>query len=267
MNTWPISIRRDPDRVYLGIPDSVGDGGSGPVPGVSPSLEEVAGEEWLAAVLRLLLPGDRAWAWCTQSSVYRRAGLPTRQAPALVDPNHLGAAVTRSRMFHATTLALVPGGSSDAQAAVIDWAGADTEQIPDHLWVAPAAAGSWDVDEILAWCEDPARWTNLASVAAACRTSVDSLRSSAVLRPARCGSGRRDLRPRATGDPMESDYHRRTDRRRVGHASIGARFARAPANGDRRRLVRLLRMSNAPSRCSGTAGPRYLDSFSTTTEP
>jgi len=153
VNTWPISIRRDPDRVYLGIPDSLGDGYSAPVPGAASTLEQVAGEEWVAAILRVLLPADRAWAWCTQSSVYRRARLPVRKAPAVADPNHLGAVVTHRRLFHATTLALVPGGSSEAQAAVINWAGADTEQIPDQLWVAPAAAEPWDVDEILAWCE------------------------------------------------------------------------------------------------------------------
>ena len=153
MNTWPISIRRDPDRVYLGIPDSLGDGHSAPVPGAASTLEQVAGEEWAAAILRVLLPADRAWAWCTQSSVYRRSRLPARKAPAVVDPNHLGAVVTHRRLFRATTLALVPGGGSEAQAAVINWAGADTEQIPDHLWVAPAAAEPWDVDEILAWCE------------------------------------------------------------------------------------------------------------------
>jgi len=232
MNTWPISIRRDPDRVYLGIPDSVGDGGSGPVPGVSSSLEEVAGEEWLAAILRVLLPADRAWAWCTQSSVYRRAELPTRKAPALVDPNHLGAVVTHSRMFHATPLALVPGGSSEAQAAVIDWAGADTEQIPDHLWVAPAAAGSWDVDEILAWCEDPARWTNLASVAAqpAERVLILFDRQLSCALPAAAADGVTSALA-ATRDAMESDYHRRIDRRRVGHASIAASASHALCNG------------------------------------
>jgi len=165
MNTWPISIWRDRDRAYLGIPDYLGDGYFPPEPGSVPTLEEVGGEDWTADILRVLLPTERAWAWCTQSAVYERAGLRNSKAPGVVDPDQLAAVVTHSRLAHGTTLAFVPGHSAEAQQAVMNWAGADTEQLPDHIWVAPDHAQPWDVDEILAWCEDSAQWTNLASVA------------------------------------------------------------------------------------------------------
>ena len=164
MNTWPISIRRETDRVYIGIPDYLGDGRPGTVLGTTPSLEEVAGDEWTAEILRVLLPFDRTWAWCTQSSIFRRSGLRSTTAPAVVDPVRLEGVVSRSRLLRPTTLAFVPASTPAHQETVVTWAGADTEQIPDHIWVAPDLASRWHVDEILDWCEDPARWTNLASV-------------------------------------------------------------------------------------------------------
>ena len=165
MNTWPISIRRDADRVYLGIPDYLGASLSSPVLGTTPSLEEVAGEEWTADVLRVLLPADRVWAWCTQSSIYRRSGLPTTKAPPLIEPSRLASVVSRCRLFHPSILAFVPATVPGAQETVLKWAGVDTEQIPDHIWVSPAGDCQWTTDQILDWCEDPAQWTKLASVA------------------------------------------------------------------------------------------------------
>src|SRR3569832_1877288 len=99
MNTWPISIRRDADRVYLGIPDYLGAPLSSPVLGTTPSLEEVAGEEWTADVLRVLLPADRVWAWCSQSSIYRRSGLPATKAPPLIEPSRLARVVCCCCLF------------------------------------------------------------------------------------------------------------------------------------------------------------------------
>jgi len=90
---------------------------------------------------------DRNWFACT------------------IDPSRLDAVVSRSRLFHPSTLAFVPANVPSAQEAVLQWADADTEQIPDHIWVASAAGRQWNTDEIMDWCEDPARWTNLASVA------------------------------------------------------------------------------------------------------
>lgn len=166
MNTWPISVRRVADHVHVGIPDFLGDGRSAPVPGTTPSLEEIVGEEWTGEILRILLPSDRAWVWCTQSSIYQRTGLPRTKAPAIVDPATLATVVTRTRAFHPTTLSFVPALDREAQDAVLYWAGSDTEQIPDHIWLAPAPARPWNADEILSWSETPSRWTDLASVSA-----------------------------------------------------------------------------------------------------
>lgn len=164
MNTWPISVRRDAERTYLGIPDYLGEANARPVLGTTPSLEEVAGDQSTADILRVLLPFDRAWAWCTQSSIFRRSGLATAKAPAVVTPASLRAVVSRSRLFHSTTLAFVPGDAREPQETVITWSGTDTEQIPDHIWVAPAVSPPWHVDDMMDWCEDPARWTDLDSV-------------------------------------------------------------------------------------------------------
>src|SRR3954471_16301660 len=124
MRTWPISRTTRDGWTCLGIPDRLGTG----APGTSetfPTLEEMAGDDWSAAVLAAILPVDRAWAWWTRSEVYRSTKLPTTSAPDEIDPGALDRVVARRMRLDGMTLAFVPARDSASQETVAHWAGSD----------------------------------------------------------------------------------------------------------------------------------------------
>jgi len=162
MNTWPISRTTRNGWTYLGIPDRLGSGGLWKSGETFPTLEEVAGDDWSAAILRAILPDDRAWAWWTRSEVYRSTKLPTTSAPDDVDPGALDRVVARRRRLDGMTLAFVPARDSASQETVAHWAGSDVEKIPDHLWTGPDSA-KWASEAIVAWCGDAAQWSDPAT--------------------------------------------------------------------------------------------------------
>jgi len=159
MRTWPISRTTRAAWTYLGIPDRLGTGALWTSGDTFPTLQEVAGDDWSGAVLGAVLPGDRAWAWWTRSEVYHSTKLPTTSAPDEIDPGALDRVVARRMRPDGGTLAFVPPRDSASQEIVVHWAGSDVEEVPDHLWTGPDAT-RWNSDAIVAWCRDPARWSD-----------------------------------------------------------------------------------------------------------
>lgn len=163
MNTWPITVASRDGWTYLGISDRLGTGRPYQLDDSFPTLEEVGGDDWSAAILQHLLPPDRAWAWWTRTEVYKSTHLPTTRAPDVVDHRTLPGVVTRSLLLERMTLAFVPGGDLSAQQAVVKWAGLDTEQTPDQIWTAPENP-QWNTDRIVSWCRDAERWSDATTV-------------------------------------------------------------------------------------------------------
>jgi hypothetical protein len=163
MDTWPISRTTRDGWTHLGIPDRLGTGGLWKNEETFPTLEEVAGADWSAAILGAILPADRTWAWWTRSEVYRSTMLPTTSAPDDVNPGALDRVVARRLRLTGMTLAFVPAGDSASQKTVANWAGSDVEKVPEHLWTGPDIA-RWSSDAIVAWCRDTAQWSDRATV-------------------------------------------------------------------------------------------------------
>ena len=44
-------------------------------------------------------------------------------------------------------------------------AGLDTEQVADEIWTAPSGLAAWRPDDIVRWCDDPRRWSDIEQVA------------------------------------------------------------------------------------------------------
>lgn len=165
MDTWPVTLRTDGDRAWLGIPDRLGEGRPYRLGDSFPTLEEIAGENWSAEVLAQLLPPDRAWAWWTRTEFYRLSGLPTMAAPAVVDLRKSADVVTHRLLLKRMTLAIIPPGRAREQDAVREYAGVDTEHEPDQIWTSPDGADTWDLQEIVGFCKNPAKWTDARSAA------------------------------------------------------------------------------------------------------
>ena len=162
MNDWPITVESNAGWTYLGIPDRLGDGRPRRADDTFTTLEEIAGEDWSAAILRELLVDARVWAWCTRTEAYKASRLPAERAPDRVNPRTLAGVVTRRWLLQGMTLAFVPAQDAAARDTVLEWAGADSEQIPDVIWTAPDD-GEWDPETIMSWCREPAAWTDAAS--------------------------------------------------------------------------------------------------------
>ena len=154
----------DSGRTFIGIPDHLGDGQLLRAGDDWPPLEDMCGEDWSKAVLAQLLPRERAWAWWTRTALYRKTNLATVSVPDTVDLANLQRLETRSLLLRRMTLAIVPANDQSAQDDVLYWAGADTEQIPDHIWTAPSTP-TWNVDHVVSWCDDPAAWTDRQATA------------------------------------------------------------------------------------------------------
>jgi len=63
MRTWPISRTTRDGWTYLGIPDRLGTGALWKSGDTFPTLEEVAGDDWSAAVLGV--DGGAVWQSCS----------------------------------------------------------------------------------------------------------------------------------------------------------------------------------------------------------
>lgn len=112
MRTWPISRTTRDGWTYLGIPDRLGTGALWTSGDTFPTLEEVAGDDWSAAVLGAILPVDPAWAWWTRGEVYRSTKLSTASAPDEIDPGAVDRVVARRMRLDGMTLAFVPARDS-----------------------------------------------------------------------------------------------------------------------------------------------------------
>ena len=161
MNTWPISSRPHGQHLLIGIPPRLGDGAAGSRP-EWPALEQLAGDAWLEQVLALVMPPARAWLWWTPSQVFGKAKLHAQRAPSRITPADVRCVLRRNVWLRQMSLIVVPGGNAAAQEVVISWAGADTEQVPDHLWTAPDGAPEWDLQEAVSWCLAADRWKDPA---------------------------------------------------------------------------------------------------------
>jgi hypothetical protein len=165
MNTWPVAVYKSGERTFIGIPDRLGDGQRYREVGRIPSLEEVCGDEWSSELLSRLLPTERAWAWWTRTEVFQETHLPSASAPALLDLRALTGVRSRRLFLRRMTLAIIPRDRAEEQKHVLQWAGQDTEQIPDHIWTAPNGIEMWDVKHIISWCSHRSMWSNPALVA------------------------------------------------------------------------------------------------------
>jgi hypothetical protein len=162
MNNWPITVETNAGWTYIGIPDRLGDGQPLRADDRFPTLEQLAGDNWSGAILRQLLAEPRAWAWWTRTESYKGAGLSGQRASDRIDPAALTTVAARRWLLQGMTLAFIPGPDASARDAVLEWAGADSEQIPDAIWTATDDS-PWEPDAIMSWCRDPTTWTSAAS--------------------------------------------------------------------------------------------------------
>src|SRR5262245_18639673 len=132
MDTWPISRRQGPRWTCIGIPDRLGAGHLWQASDAWPTLEEIAGEDWMEAVLRQVLPADRTWMWWTRSELYRQTKLPATKANKQVDLNGLADVVIRQFLVRRMTACFLPPVAVEPRGVLLRWAGTDTEQIPEH---------------------------------------------------------------------------------------------------------------------------------------
>ncbi len=160
MDTWPISRRKGATWTCLGIPERLGDGRSWQATDRWPTLEEVAGEDWTGSILQQLLPVDRTWMWWTRSDLYRQTNLPTTKAKSRVESQTLAEVVAHKFHLRGMTAAFFPPAKTEERRALLYWAGADTEPVPDHIRTARSTSVVWDVDQIAGWCADRDRWSN-----------------------------------------------------------------------------------------------------------
>lgn len=165
---WPLACRRLPGRALIGVSQRLGSGAPPTADDIArdPPLEALAGPDWSTRVLELLLPTDSAWAcWVPSNSPALRQLAPApmpRQACLAA-----GAEVSARRQFwRGTTLVVVPPGRTEAQARVLEWAGRDTEAVPEFVWAAAAGQVDWDPGPFIRWCADRSAWRDLSTLAA-----------------------------------------------------------------------------------------------------
>ena len=163
MHQWPIAVDADPQCTFFGIPAYVHDPSAAESHFVT--LEEIAGEQWSQSLLSRLLPGGAAWAWWTRTEVFRRSGLATGRAFESIDPAALREVQAQRFFWRGMTLAFIPAADSETQQRVLYWAGVDTEQSADQLWVARADE-QWQPSQMSAWCSDPTQWRQRRAAAA-----------------------------------------------------------------------------------------------------
>ncbi|MEY4575560.1 MAG: hypothetical protein RL701_263 [Pseudomonadota bacterium] len=158
MHTWSIANASRGGRLFLGIPPHLGAGKSSAVPAAALTLEAHVGEHWLSQLLKCLLPDDRTWAWWTRQQVIRDCKLAGTRAPASFQPQQLDAVLQRRVWTRQMVLTVLPPSAQAARNSVLAWAGADTEQIPDHIWAAGDGAQSWELARIIEWCSKRRLW-------------------------------------------------------------------------------------------------------------
>lgn len=166
--TWPIATIESGRFAFIGLPQRLG---SGELPTHETydqflPLEAVAGDNWLAQILGVLLPHTATWAWWTPSRTKGLMQLAPRAMTAVVSLKSLDHVMGRSWFWRGMTLAIVPPTRKDAQNLVLDWAGIDTEQIPEFILAAAPSLENWDSRVISSWCLDRSAWRYPDSVAA-----------------------------------------------------------------------------------------------------
>lgn len=167
VSTWPVSTGVAGRLALVGLPQRLGDGAL-PTRATYdrfPSLETIAGSDWLSQALGVLLPTDLAWAWWTPARNPGLAGLGRGVLPRVVVLASLDRVLGRTWHWRGQTLAILPPGASEAQSLVLEWAGIDTEQGPELLLTAPPQLANWDSESIRAWCVDRSAWRDPAAVA------------------------------------------------------------------------------------------------------
>lgn len=160
MDTWPISQKQGTQWTCFGIPERLGDGRVWKAADAWPTLEEIAGEDWTGSILQQLLPVDRTWMWWTRSELYRQAKIPTAKASDRFESQALTKVAARKFHLRGMTASFLPPTAVEARGALLYWAGADTEPIPDHIWAARSPSVTWDVDQIAGWCAHRDRWSD-----------------------------------------------------------------------------------------------------------
>jgi hypothetical protein len=166
MNTWPISAVLRGERWFVGIPPRLGSS-AGARDVAAPTLEQRGGDDWLREILTCLLPRERPWAWWLRNDVLRQTQLETARAPAHLTATDLTAPMRRNRWLRQMSLLLIPAQHTPAQDCTLDWAGMDTEHIPEHVWTLPDAPDAgWDLDRIATWCSESQGWRSAAQAAA-----------------------------------------------------------------------------------------------------
>lgn len=164
MNTWPVAVRVLQGHTLIGIPERLGDGKPYERERYQafPSLEAVAGEDWLATVLARLLPTDRPWGWWTRGEIFAKTRLAASRAPRVIDLERLDQIQVRRWRLRGGALVLIPPQCPRQQREVLEWAGLDTEPAPDFVFTAPTACDRWDLENIRRWCTDRSLWADPA---------------------------------------------------------------------------------------------------------
>ena len=163
--TWPIARSRLGSLCTFGIPERLGDGELYTATGVDrfPSLEEVAGDEWLERVLAALFDAGGFAAWWTTTAVLKKSGLsvrPSAPMPEMLDIGEAGNGLwIETWRWRGRALVVGDLGNEDTAAAVLSWCGGDTEFDTEFLIEAPSAHQSWNLGEVERWLTDRASWS------------------------------------------------------------------------------------------------------------
>jgi len=162
INTWPIATRKSGEFLLIGVPQRLG---GGTVPTAQnyftfPSLEEVAGEDWQAKILEILLPKSHAWAWWVPSECKGLKQLAPAGAPDRISLDSLTAVVAKRWLLRGRKLVVIPAENIQAQAVALEWAGMDTEQQPEFLFAFSPESKAFDLQQLGEWCADRERWSD-----------------------------------------------------------------------------------------------------------
>ncbi|GAB6904561.1 hypothetical protein DESC_740024 [Desulfosarcina cetonica] len=165
--TWPIAVQETQSLTFLGLPQRLGNG----MPPTRetydrfPPLDAVAGDDWFARILSVLLPRTVVWAWWAPSRTRGLKAITAHTMPADIPLTTLTYAVKRRWLLHGRTLVMVPPALHEAQNQVLEWAGIDTERAPELLLAAPSSCRIWKSESIFSWCRNRTAWKDPSAVA------------------------------------------------------------------------------------------------------
>lgn len=123
---------------------------------------------WQAELLSMLLKDDRLLAWWTTSRVFKRSGLNklvAGQLPKQIDLRQPPTKPCVRRFFFKGEMMIVLDASDkNLQNTMVQWSGGDTEQVPEFIWSASDASGTWDTEVLIEWCQNRRGWSNPADL-------------------------------------------------------------------------------------------------------